>query len=369
MEKSITKLNYSDVVYGIIHIKGLRHLPSKGELFEIKCVENGEKKSVKIPKNCSYISGLTEFHRRNNAIVGTEVSITKIGEKKYEIEYNSINGKSVSKEKGEEKLAPITQIIYKIQSRPWMFDEATVRSEIIDPVLNMAGWVFPDVAREVVVRTKNKEQKKADYILYSNNHPCFIIEAKKLLNNLEDKEDIKQLNDYWKSNNIIDIKNVIGIFCNGQEWQIWDNVNRIACISIYDAEAFYNFIVKVLCCKNLDLKTIKNRLKETKANNTPLSKKNNAALCQEYEAMDFARFVSQNYETFLDMINNGLISKLIIASNKTEIKEKRGACNKDYTKRIHKNIWKYTYLSPYEEQLLMMQVIQSKETITEKYIK
>lgn len=217
------ELNYSDITYGLIGIKKSDNIFPKGERIVIMC--DRREYNASIPKAGNYISGLGECHRLHKAIIGTKISIVKGLNNTYILEYKT----------EIENDNPVQQAVFLLENYPWMFckNETTVRCEVIDPILKYTGWEFPNLRREVYM---GKGKGQADYILYYEDSPKIIIEAKSHDNELNPKDIKAQLLKYWiNSYRISSPKDILAIATNGQEWQLWQ----------YDSDA--------VMCTNADI--------------------------------------------------------------------------------------------------------------------
>lgn len=114
----------------------------------------------------------------------------------------------------KEKLAKEINRIRKVfKENEWCFrfSEATVRAEIIDPLLKTLGWELPYVKREF----NNMDYMLCQEKLFQDPYKLLIIESKKYCEILREDND-KQLIGYCRN------YGCYGILTNGIVWYLYD---------------------------------------------------------------------------------------------------------------------------------------------------
>lgn len=321
-------LSPSHIRYGRVGISKKDIFFPKGCEITISC--DGVDYKCSIPPAGTYISGLGECHRLHKAIIGSQVKITPAeGDKnRFILEY--LNNKEADKDD------PIHQAKFLLETYPWLFckNETTVRCEIIDPILKLAGWEFPDLRREVYM---GKGKGQSDYILYQGESPKVIIEAKSHDNDLKEGYIKKQLLKYWKNSyRISNPKDLYAIATNGQEWQLWRYNNEadfIANADIIDSTDNFKLFVSLLkAIRHNDSSSISEIIKQLHKvghdNDYSFKRHYNFKIknidgCKSVTDY-FQKFIAANKEEVQKMADKGYFNKNIIATTKQNAKEQFG---------------------------------------------
>ena len=238
-------LDYSDVTYGILRVNRseiANFLPTL--YYPITVHDNAKNKDYNKHMHLSVrnrIDGFTEIYKDNKVKEGDSIImelhkehengnpkyVLKVSFKKNEIILNDQNKRQQRDEELRSELQEeILAIQGKIKECGAYFDsnETNVRAELVEYILNILGWSFPYLAREVKAGEKNS---KVDIALFDGNHEreqCKALIETKALGVSYNEGHFEQLTKYF--NYFSDKKNIfvpIGILTNGRTWILYRN--------------------------------------------------------------------------------------------------------------------------------------------------
>ena len=250
-------------------------------------------------------------------------------------------------------LQEIGKIRENLEKYVWLFDknETNVRSILIDPLLSILDWNFPNLRREVSI----KNHGRADYILYNNNEkPLLIIEAKSNENDLMSVKE--QLKKYWEGLNQYD---VLALATNGQEWQLWEQshdncIGKIDIIKSSDYNSVYRFF-KCFNAKNFSkekaIEYIKDMGKGMSYSNDRSDKfyiieTNDNGSKIEYKenpTKNFKSFLSNHADDIIKLQDEGMLNVVLVSTRKSDVRNPQSISNgkiwvsgdfNTYTKRM-----------------------------------
>lgn len=408
MKKDCVILNDSDIRYGIIKISNVRDIIGENICGEITVKCKNEKIIANIPNHKGYIGRLGKFHKLNDAHDGTIVEIKKIAERQFELFYDSQNGdfKNDLFQNEDDIIEGIIESAkYKIIDHTWQFNnnEANVRAEIVDPILQALGWTFPDcVYREAQCQLKalNPSYGNVDYALYDGNKFQFIIETKsinselnpscprygniidnpkilfEILNDISTKRvpedsDLEktrrnpfvQLARYLKSGRF---SNAFGILTNGYQWYfINQDLNKILSVNIdnpYFIEYMKMLRFPVSSETDIDFSRFPN------VENTESSiiyhggfKIENFEIIADKSfdtaVKTYADFIVNNYsninipEIVLEMQDKGLFCNPVVSFDKKRFG------NYQELKCLNRTIYVNSYNSTFEKKMIVQQIL------------
>ncbi len=244
-------LDYSDVTYGILRVNRseiANFLPTL--YYPITVHDNAKNKDYNNHMHLSVrnrIDGFTEIYKDNKVKEGDSIIMElhkehEDGNPKYVLNVSFQKNKKNSNEKNgkqrrdediesqlQQEIFAIKEVI-KNQGTYFKDNEANVRAEIVERILNVIGWNFPCLAREVKAGEGNQ---KVDIVLYDGvqkREKCYALIETKAIDESFDKKDLHkyrktetpygQLTRYIKYFN--KTKPVpIGMLTNGQTWIVY----------------------------------------------------------------------------------------------------------------------------------------------------
>ncbi len=180
-------------------------------------IKTGNKKYLaSMNSNANQIWGtLGRWFKGENIHAGDTIRIT------YDKSKEKIDGREVVEISIEQKIdiekklqEHIDFVKEMMKEHFWYFynNEENVRCEIIDPILKILGWKFPNLCREK--NTIDDRTKRADYALIKDGKIQLIVEAKKMVVDASKKEELyKQTAEYCKL-----CKTEYGVLTNGIQW-------------------------------------------------------------------------------------------------------------------------------------------------------
>jgi len=203
----------------------------------------------------------------------------------------------------------------KVDKYPWLFNEATVEREIIDPLLEALGWKFPNVRREVRLNGI-KPQSFADYVLYKEEKPILIIEVKDigtcLYREIEEdnnpKKDHHQLQDYFNGERYPEQDKIPVYLTNGRTWYIlkWDNN---ICVPIRNgdwenSESDFWGIIDQLDYDNCNICNIKTKSKHPVTSDWVENEE--IKILQNGNTLNYRSFILSFWDEIMNLQNEGL---------------------------------------------------------------
>lgn len=238
-------LDYSDVTYGILRVNRseiANFLPTL--YYPITVHDNAKNKDYNKHMHLSVrnrIDGFTEIYKDNKVKEGDSIImvlhkehengnpkyVLKVSFKKNEIILNDQNKRQQRDEELRSELQEeILAIQGKIKECGAYFDsnETNVRAELVEYLLNILGWFFPYLAREI---TAGETKDKVDIALFDGEHEreqCKALIETKALGVSYNEKHFEQLTKYF--NYFSDKKNIfvpIGILTNGRTWILYRN--------------------------------------------------------------------------------------------------------------------------------------------------
>lgn len=230
MEHKLTK---TEVKYGILVIKErdiVEKLPICYRPITIHDVETGKDYSKRMHLSVrNRIDALTRLYREKNVSEGDVVNL--------ELEGNVLNisfkkMKETQLQSKQDEIAEQREVSYnlketiesvrdKIVKLEYLFyhNETNVRTEIVEKILEVLRWHFPELSRE----QKGRTGKRVDIALYKKEDDYLkckaLIEVKSIDKELDDEDIFQQLLGYLDDQRFNTVP--LGILTNGRTWMVY----------------------------------------------------------------------------------------------------------------------------------------------------
>ena len=246
-----------------------------------------------------------------------------------------------------------------IKKYPWLFNEATVEREIIDPLLDTLGWKFPNIRREVPLDGLDCHKSKADYVLYKGNIPLLIIEVKDIDINLKNvvdddnnpnKKEIRnrQLQNYFNGKRYPNQNKLPLALTNGRTWYIikWGDGQSEIVASVdweYSEKEFYK-LMQCLQYDDFDIDSFVFRIENEYPENVPFE------IVQNGVRKSLDDFILDNWDDIMKLQDMGWFDGKVISRGSGMQKKLTDP------KKLKQDRYKRNFYYTYCEKLFVEQV-------------
>lgn len=340
MEHKLTK---TEVKYGILVIKErdiVEKLPICYRPITIHDVATGKDYNKRMHLSVrNRIDALTRLYREKNVSEGDVVNL--------ELEGNVLNisfkkMKETQLQSKQDEIAEQREVLDnlketiksvrdKITNLEYLFyhNETNVRAEIVEKILDVIGWHFPELSRE----QKGRTGKRVDIALYKKEDDYLkckaLIEVKSIDKELDDEEIFQQLLGYLDDQRFNTVP--IGILTNGRTWMVYgrsgDLINCVDFLSDTTEEIadFFehleyeridefvhaNFSERKRDCVRKDRHNIVVEFEKTQSQEK---------ICKDNATETFKAFIEKYHEKVQELQDNNYFSIAILSEKEKELR-------------------------------------------------
>ena len=209
----------------------------------------------------------------------------------------------------------LVNLIRKIQNAIQLYsycfvnNEATVRAEIIDPILKELGWQVPYIEREV-----SCNEGRVDYALKPLDKYQLIIETKSIETLIDSSQCSYQLKNYMESNRF---EGCVGILTNGYQW-ICKAPSHVIKTTI-ESEHFIDFL-RLLDFGKFDVEKIrsfnlsdKGFFKYDEEFKIVYLHNRNLDICESNPTNTMGKFIERYCREILELQDNKLLETILVS--------------------------------------------------------
>ena len=219
----------------------------------------------------------------------------------------------------------------KITNLEYLFyhNETNVRAEIVEKILDVIGWHFPELSRE----QKGRTGKRVDIALYKKEDDYLkckaLIEVKSIDKELDDEEIFQQLLGYLDDQRFNTVP--IGILTNGRTWMVYgrsgDLINCVDFLSDTTEEiadffehleyeridefVHVNFSERKRDCVRKDRHNIVVEFEKTQSQEK---------ICKDNATETFKAFIEKYHEKVQELQDNNYFSIAILSEKEKELR-------------------------------------------------
>ena len=340
MEHKLTK---TEVKYGILVIKEsdiVEKLPICYRPITMHDVATGKDYNKRMHLSVrNRIDGLTQLYREKNVLEGDMMNLEMEGSvlnvsfmKKEEPQLQKKQDDIVEQREVLDNLKEtIKSVRDKITNLEYLFyhNETNVRAEIVEKILDVIGWHFPELSRE----QKGRTGKRVDIALYKKEDDYLkckaLIEVKSIDKELDDEEIFQQLLGYLDDQRFNTVP--IGILTNGRTWMVYgrsgDLINCVDFLSDTTEEIadFFehleyeridefvhaNFSERKRDCVRKDRHNIVVEFEKTQSQEK---------ICKDNATETFKAFIEKYHEKVQELQDNNYFSIAILSEKEKELR-------------------------------------------------